>query len=50
VLINKMADYYYFDKYAPVVVDGHLDLSDRPGFGMELDDSKIEARESLDWA
>ncbi|MDA0206199.1 MAG: mandelate racemase [Acidobacteria bacterium] len=50
VLINKMKDYYYFDKYAPVVVNGQLDLSDRPGFGMELDDAKIEARELMDWA
>ncbi len=50
VLIKKMRDYYFFDKFPPVVVDGHLDLSDRPGFGMELDDSKIESRELMDWA
>lgn len=50
VLIKKMRDYYFFDKYPPVVVDGHLDLSDRPGFGMELDDDKIESRELMDWA
>ena len=46
----KAAPHYFFDKYAPAVVDGHLDLSDRPGFGMELDDDKIESRELMDWA
>lgn len=50
VLIDKMSDYYFFDKYAPVVVNGQLELSDRPGFGMELDDAKIESRELMDWA
>jgi L-rhamnonate dehydratase len=50
VLIKKMRDYYFFDKYAPVVIDGQIELSDRPGFGMELDDDKIESRELMDWA
>lgn len=49
VLIKKMRDYYFFDKYAPEVVDGQIDLPDRPGFGMELDDDKIESRELMDW-
>ncbi len=50
VLINKMRDYYYFDKHPPTVVDGSLELADRPGFGMEIDEDKIESRELMDWA
>jgi L-alanine-DL-glutamate epimerase-like enolase superfamily enzyme len=49
-LILKMASYYYFDKFPPVPVDGKLELPDRPGFGMELDDAKIEKRTRLTWS
>lgn len=49
-LINKMATYYYFDKFPPVPEDGKLELSERPGFGMELDEEKIEKRTKLEWA
>lgn len=49
-LINKMETYYYFDRHPPVVVDGELELSQRPGFGMALDESKIERRTQLTWA
>jgi L-alanine-DL-glutamate epimerase-like enolase superfamily enzyme len=48
-LILKMASYYHFDKNPPVVVDGHLALNDKPGFGIELDDAKIEKRSLLKW-
>ncbi len=50
LLINKMETYYYFDKYPPVPVNGELELSERPGFGMELDDSKIEKKTRSEWA
>lgn len=49
-LISKMSTYYYFDKHAPVPVDGKLELSERPGFGMELDEAKVEKRTRLEWA
>jgi len=47
LLIGKMAHYYHFDKHPPQPVHGMIDLGDRPGFGMELDDAKIEKRERV---
>jgi L-alanine-DL-glutamate epimerase-like enolase superfamily enzyme len=41
-LINKMQSYYYFEKHEPRPVNGKFSLPDRPGFGIELDPSKIE--------
>ena len=41
-LIGKMdGNYYHFEKNAPRAVNGKLTLPDRPGFGIELDSSKI---------
>ncbi len=49
-LIRKMTGpYYYFEKDPPVAVDGKLTLPDRPGFGIELDTSKIVSREPITW-
>jgi len=49
-LINKMnGNYYYFDKNPPRPVNGKLTLTDRPGFGIELDDSKIIKKETITW-
>jgi len=44
-LITKMRSYYFFEKHQPTPVNGRIELPDRPGFGIELDDSKIESRE-----
>ncbi len=44
-LITKMRSYYFFEKHQPAPVNGMIELPDRPGFGIELDDSKIESRE-----
>jgi L-rhamnonate dehydratase len=41
-LIQKMGTYYEFEKYQPKPVNGTLELPDRPGFGIELDESKIQ--------
>ena len=42
-LILKMTgDYQYFDKNHVIPQNGMITLSERPGFGIELDDSKIE--------
>jgi L-alanine-DL-glutamate epimerase-like enolase superfamily enzyme len=48
-LYLKMSSYYHFDKFDPKPENGQFTLSDRPGFGMELDDSKIEKRTLLKW-
>ena len=43
-LIEKMSgDYYYFDKNPVSPQNGLVTLSERPGFGIELDESKIES-------
>jgi len=42
-LIEKMSgDYQYFDKNPVFPQNGLVSLSERPGFGIELDESKIE--------
>jgi len=41
-LILKMQYYYWFEKNPPVVVGGKLTLSERPGFGIELDGARVE--------
>lgn len=42
-LIDKMSgDYQYFDKNPVFPQNGLVTLSERPGFGIELDESKIE--------
>jgi len=48
-LIHKMESYYYFDKHPPIPVDGKLALDERPGFGMEIDDAKVESRKLRSW-
>jgi L-rhamnonate dehydratase len=49
-LINKMnGNYYYFDKNPPRPVGGKLTISDRSGFGIELDESKILDGEVITW-
>lgn len=49
-LILKMQSYYHFDKTPPAPVKAHFALSEAPGFGIELDDARIESRELLKWA
>ena len=42
-LIDKMSgNYHYFDKNPVFPENGMVTLSERPGFGIELDESKIE--------
>ena len=48
-LIQKMQTYYDFEKHRPTPVQGMLELPDRPGFGIELDDSKIEDIRPVSW-
>ncbi len=49
-LILKMKSYYHFEKNAPVLKNAHLTLPDGPGYGIELDETKIEARELMRWS
>jgi L-alanine-DL-glutamate epimerase-like enolase superfamily enzyme len=44
-----MSSYYNFEKYQPKPINGILELSDRPGFGIELDDSKIADIRPVSW-
>ncbi len=48
-LILKMKSYYHFEKNPPVVQKAHLALPDTPGYGIELDDAKVESRELIRW-
>jgi L-rhamnonate dehydratase len=49
-LIQKMnGNYYYFEKNPPRPVNGVLTLPERPGFGIELDESKISKKEIISW-
>ncbi len=47
-LIDKMRNYYVFDKNQLHPVSGKIALPEWPGFGMELDDSKVEKRELVE--
>ena len=49
-LILKMRDYYHFEKSAPAPMRAHFSLTEKPGFGIEIDDSKVESREQLRWS
>ncbi|MFC2098617.1 enolase C-terminal domain-like protein [Bacteroidota bacterium] len=49
-LINKMeGNYYFFEKDPPRPKKGILTLPERPGFGIELDPSKISEKETITW-
>ena len=48
-LIQKMQTYYEFEKHPPKPVNGMLELPDRPGFGIELDESKIQDLRTISW-
>ncbi len=48
-LINKMSSYHHFEKHDYQVVNGHVALPERPGFGIELDPAKVEKRTQMSW-
>ena len=48
-LISKMSSYYYFEKWDPKPVNGKITLPDTPGFGIALDEAKIEKRTVVTW-
>ena len=49
-LILKMRSYYHFEKNAPAPKAAHFALPEGPGFGIELDDAKVEARQLMHWS
>jgi L-rhamnonate dehydratase len=49
-LVLKMRTYYYFEKHPPIPKNAHFELPDAPGYGIELDDAKIESRQKLHWS
>ncbi|MEX0320856.1 MAG: enolase C-terminal domain-like protein [Puniceicoccaceae bacterium] len=49
-LIRKMTGpYYQFEKHQYYPENGMITLPDRPGFGIELDESKIAKQETISW-
>jgi L-alanine-DL-glutamate epimerase-like enolase superfamily enzyme len=48
-LIRKMSSHYDLEKHHPRPVEGMLDLPERPGFGIELDESKVEDIRPVSW-
>lgn len=49
-LILKMRSYYHFEKHPPVPKNAHFALPDAPGYGIELDDAKVESRQQMHWS
>jgi L-alanine-DL-glutamate epimerase-like enolase superfamily enzyme len=49
-LIVSRPRYYHFDKHPPTPVNGKLALSERPGFGIELDPAKVEKQTPVAWS
>ena len=48
-LILKMRSYYHFEKNPPALKAAHFALPDSPGYGIELDESKVESKELVHW-
>jgi L-rhamnonate dehydratase len=48
-LVLKMQSYYHFEKNPPSIKEAHLALPDTPGFGIELDEAKVESQQLLKW-
>jgi L-alanine-DL-glutamate epimerase-like enolase superfamily enzyme len=48
-LVIKMRTYYHFEKDPPMPVRAHFALPTEPGFGITLDESKIESRTVLNF-
>ena len=49
-LILKMQSYYHFEKKALAPKAAHFALPEGAGYGIELDEAKIESRELMKWA
>jgi L-alanine-DL-glutamate epimerase-like enolase superfamily enzyme len=49
-LINKMSYYYEFEKHILRPEIGKITLPERPGFGIVLDEAKIEKQTQVSWS
>jgi len=49
-LINKMRNYYWCEKAPLVVTNGEIALPERPGFGIELDETRVERQQTVSWS
>ncbi len=49
-LIRKMQHYYHFEKEPLRPVNGKIPLPERPGFGIDWDESKIEDKRRVEWS
>jgi L-rhamnonate dehydratase len=48
-LIQKMQTHYDVETHQPRPINGLLELPNRPGFGIELDESKIQDMRPVSW-
>lgn len=46
-LLNKMDHHYWFEKFPPRMNAGSIPLDNKPGFGIEWDECKIEKKQKL---
>jgi L-alanine-DL-glutamate epimerase-like enolase superfamily enzyme len=49
-LVIKMRSYHHFEQSAPILQNARFALPDSSGYGIKLDESKIEKRELMKWA
>ena len=49
-LITKMSTYYWAEKHPLKVEKGRIALPERPGFGIELDPSRVEKQTQVTWS
>jgi L-rhamnonate dehydratase len=48
-LVIKMRSYYHFEKNPLALKNAHIALPDSPGYGIEIDDAKVDSRELMHW-
>jgi L-alanine-DL-glutamate epimerase-like enolase superfamily enzyme len=49
-LVIKMRSYYHFEKNPLVLKNAHIALPDGPGYGIEIDDAKVESKKLTVWS
>jgi hypothetical protein len=48
-LIPKMSSYYHFEQWNPAPANGRITLPETPGFGIAIDEAKVEKRTAVTW-
>jgi L-alanine-DL-glutamate epimerase-like enolase superfamily enzyme len=49
-LVIKMRSYYHFEKNPLLLNKAHIELPDAPGYGIELDDARVESKKLTTWS